>query len=43
MNAQTSHAMTETIDNDTLVILKPDTFWRQLNGEVEARLKSLGL
>ncbi len=35
--------MTEPTDKDTLVILKPDSFWRQLNGEVEARLKSLGL
>ena len=28
---------------DTLVILKPDTFWRRLDGQVEARLKALGL
>ena len=28
---------------DTLVIIKPDTFWRNLNGQVEARLKALGL
>jgi nucleoside-diphosphate kinase len=37
------NAMTEPAENDTLVILKPDTFWRQLNGEVEARLQTLGL
>ncbi len=28
---------------DTLVIIKPDTFWRNLNVQVEARLKALGL
>jgi len=28
---------------NTLVIIKPDSFWRQLNGQVEARIKSLGL
>ena len=28
---------------DTLVIIKPDTFWRKLDGQVEARLKALGL
>jgi len=28
---------------ETLVIIKPDTFWRNLNGPVEARLKALGL
>jgi nucleoside-diphosphate kinase len=28
---------------DTLVIIKPDSFWRNLNGQVEARLKALGL
>lgn len=28
---------------DTLVIIKPDSFWRNLNGQVEARLKVLGL
>ena len=28
---------------DTLVILKPDTFWRGLNHQVEARLRALGL
>jgi nucleoside-diphosphate kinase len=40
---QSINAMTEPIDQDTLVILKPDTFWRQLNGDVETRLKTLGL
>jgi nucleoside-diphosphate kinase len=28
---------------DTLVILKPDSFWRGLDGQVEARLRALGL
>ena len=28
---------------DTLVILKPDSFWRGLDGQVEARLNALGL
>ncbi len=28
---------------DTLAIIKPDTFWRKLDGQVEARLKALGL
>jgi nucleoside-diphosphate kinase len=28
---------------DTLVIIKPDSFWRNLNGQVEAHLKALGL
>lgn len=28
---------------DTLVIIKPDSFWRNLNGQVEARVKALGL
>lgn len=28
---------------DTLVILKPDSFWRGLDGQVETRLKALGL
>lgn len=28
---------------DTLVIIKPDSFWRKLNVEVEARVKTLGL
>ena len=28
---------------DTLVILKPDAFWRGLDGQIEARLGALGL
>jgi nucleoside-diphosphate kinase len=28
---------------DTLVIIKPDSFWRNLNPQVEARIKALGL
>lgn len=28
---------------DTLVIIKPDSFWRNLNRQVEARIKALGL
>jgi nucleoside-diphosphate kinase len=28
---------------DTLVIIKPDSFWRKLDDQVEARLKALGL
>lgn len=28
---------------DTLVIIKPDSFWRKLNLQVEARIKALGL
>jgi nucleoside-diphosphate kinase len=28
---------------DTLVIIKPDSFWRNLDGQVEARVKALGL
>ena len=35
--------MTQTSQVDTLVIIKPDSFWRHLEAEVEARLKSLGL
>ena len=30
-------------EEDTLVIIKPDSFWRNLNREVEARIKALGL
>ena len=36
---QPENIMTE----DTLVVIKPDSFWRQLNGQVEARLRALGL
>lgn len=28
---------------DTLVVIKPDSFWRNLNGQVESRIKALGL
>jgi len=35
--------MAEELQQDTLVIFKPDTFWRGLDGQVEARLNSLGL
>ncbi|HEY1490731.1 MAG TPA: nucleoside-diphosphate kinase [Verrucomicrobiae bacterium] len=28
---------------DTLVIIKPDSFWRKLNLQVESRIKALGL
>ena len=30
-------------EEDTLVIVKPDAFWRQLDGAVEGRVKALGL
>jgi len=35
--------MAEQKEEHTLAILKPDSFWRHLDGEVEARLKALGL
>ena len=35
--------MTDAKIEDTLVIIKPDSFWRKLDGQVEARLKALGL
>jgi nucleoside-diphosphate kinase len=35
--------MAEHKEEDTLVIIKPDTFWRKLDHDVEARLKGLGL
>ena len=28
---------------DTLVVIKPDSFWRNLNNQVESRLNNLGL
>jgi nucleoside-diphosphate kinase len=34
--------MDHKIEN-TLVIIKPDSFWRNLDGQVESRIKSLGL
>lgn len=30
-------------EEDTLVILKPDSFWRNLNKPIEGRIKALGL
>jgi nucleoside-diphosphate kinase len=30
-------------EEDTLVIIKPDSFWRHLDGRVEGRVKALGL
>jgi len=35
--------MTNSSVEDTLVILKPDSFWRNLDGQVADRIKSLGL
>jgi len=35
--------MAETRDEDTLVIIKPDSFWRKLDRPVEHRLRALGL
>ena len=35
--------MAEVKTEDTLVIIKPDSFWRGLNRQVEARLNALGL
>jgi nucleoside-diphosphate kinase len=35
--------MTDIKTEDTLVIIKPDSFWRKLNGQVEARIQALGL
>jgi nucleoside-diphosphate kinase len=35
--------MADNTIQDTLIILKPDTFWRRLDGEVEKRIRSLGL
>ena len=35
--------MANDLLQDTLVILKPDSFWRGLDGQVEARLNALGL
>jgi len=31
------------MDEETLAIIKPDSFWRNLDREVDARIKSLGL
>ena len=35
--------MTDGKAEDTLVIIKPDSFWRHLDRQVEARIKALGL
>ena len=35
--------MADEAHQDTLVIIKPDSFWRGLNHQVEARLNALGL
>ena len=35
--------MTNDAQQDTLVILKPDAFWRGLDGQIAARLGALGL
>ena len=35
--------MADKKTEDTLVVLKPDSFWRNLNRQVEARIKALGL
>jgi nucleoside-diphosphate kinase len=35
--------MAEVKTEDTLVIIKPDSFWRGLNRQIEARLNALGL
>lgn len=35
--------MSDEAQQDTLVVIKPDSFWRGLNEEVEARIRSLAL
>jgi nucleoside-diphosphate kinase len=35
--------MADGKEEDTLVIIKPDSFWRNLNLHVEARIRALGL
>jgi len=35
--------MAENKEEQTLVILKPDSFWRSLERQVESRIKALGL
>ena len=42
-HSQLNTVMTQSAQEDTLVIIKPDSFWRRLESGVEARLKSLGL
>jgi len=41
--ALTQIFMTNGEQQDTLVILKPDAFWRGLDRQIEARLRALGL
>ncbi len=36
-------AITDHKEENTLVIIKPDSFWRRLDGQVEARIRALGL
>ncbi|HEY5344824.1 MAG TPA: nucleoside-diphosphate kinase [Verrucomicrobiae bacterium] len=38
-----SDVQTESAFQDTLIIIKPDAFWRGLHQQVENRLKTLGL
>jgi nucleoside-diphosphate kinase len=35
--------MPDNAQQDTLVVIKPDSFWRGLDGQVEARIRALGL
>ncbi len=35
--------MAEGNEENTLVIIKPDSFWRNLDRQVEGRIKALGL
>ena len=35
--------MDEIKTEETLVVIKPDSFWRGLNHQVEGRIKALGL
>jgi nucleoside diphosphate kinase len=35
--------MSDIKNEDTLVIIKPDSFWRNLDSQVETRIKALGL
>ena len=35
--------MTDSQAENTLVIIKPDSFWRKLDSQVESRVKALGL
>ena len=42
-NGSISVIMADAKAEDTLVIIKPDSFWRNLNRQVEARLRALGL